>query len=288
MDINVEENFFDYVKNNPDRKIVVYGMGNEARKNYKDIGRIDYFCDQRAKRIEPIKNIPCLLPEELEEIHERMVILICVRKKDIADQICMELNKLQIDAEIFHYFRNPAVSCLSPYSELLSLAAVIKDKIMEKGCCSIIDIGGDGKNYISLAGGFGSQCLEYHMENICLLENKGDRLKHMNKEVIERLGRADVCLLEDLSHCISPDSDLLREITGSGVEYIFIKKYIPRTMIEHQKLNRSMYNLGYDICLDLSWSGKPARARNGHECDDKSAYRRLLYQTRESRIHANW
>lgn len=287
MNINVEENFFDYVKNYPDCKIIVYGMGNEARKNYKDIGRIDYFCDQRAKNIEPIEDIPCLLPEELVEIHERMVILICVREKDIAEQICMELNKLQIDAEIFHYFRNPAVSCLSPYSDLLPLAPVIKDKIMKKGHCSIVDIGGDGKNYISLAGGFGSKCLEYHVENIYSRENKGDRLEHTNKEAIELLGRADVCLLEDLPHCISPDSDLLREITGSGVEYIFIKKYIPRTITEHQKLNRSIYDLGYDICLDLFQSGKSAEVQNGYKCDDRLEYRRLLYQTRESRIYAN-
>lgn len=286
MNINVEENFFDYVKDYPACKIIVYGMGNEAKKNYKDIGRIDYFCDQRAKNIEPIEDIPCLLPEELVEIHERMVILICVREKDIAEQICMELNKLQIDAEIFHYFRNPAVSCLSPYSEFLPLAPVIKDKIMEKGHCSIIDIGGDGKNYISLAGGFGSKCLEYHVANIYLCENKGDHLEHVSEEAIDLLSQADICLL-DLPHCISPYSDLLREITGSRVEHIFIKKYIPRTITEHQKLNRSMYDLGYDICLDLFQSGKSAEVQNGYECDDRFEYRRLLYQTRESRIYTN-
>lgn len=287
MDINVEENFFDYVIKNSDRKIIVYGMGNEARKNYKDIGRIDYFCDKRAKNIEPIDDIPCLLPEELVEIHERMVILICVREKDIAEQICMELNKLQIDAEIFHYFRNPAVSCLSPYSELLPLAPVIKDKIMEKGHCSIVDIGGDGKNYISLAGGFGNKCLEYHVVNMYLHENRGNSLEPVDKEAVELLRRADICLLEDLPHCISPYSDLLREITGSGVEYIFIKKYISTTITEHHKLNRSMYDLGYDICLDLFQSEKLAEVQNGYKCDDRLEYRRLLYQTRESRIYVN-
>ncbi|MDE7430544.1 MAG: hypothetical protein K2N34_01275 [Lachnospiraceae bacterium] len=282
MVINIEDNYFDYVKNNPDRKIIVYGMGNVARNNYKDIGHIDFFCDQRAKSIEAIEDIPCLLPEELAGIHESMVILVCVRTRELAEQICMELNKLQIDAEIFYFLRNPAFSCLLPYSELLSLAAVIRDKIVEKGHCSIVDIGGDGKNYISLAGGFGNKCIEYHRANVYSRENKEDRLEHVNEEAIGLLSRADICIL-DLPHGFSSYSDLLVEITESGIEYIFIKRYIPKTIMEHQKLNRNMYDLGYDICLDLFQSGRSAEVWNGSEGDDRFEYRRMLYQTRKSR-----
>ena len=132
-----------------------------------------------------------------------MVILICVREKDIAEQICIELNKLQIDAEIFHYFRNPTVSCLSPYLELLPLAPVIMEKDKIKGQCSIIDIEGDGKNYISLGGGFGSKCLEYYVANMRLHKNQGDSLESVDKEAVGLLRRADICLLEDYNTVLS-------------------------------------------------------------------------------------
>lgn len=281
MSINVKEDFFEYVKRNPDCKIIVYGMGSEARKNYKDIGHIDYFCDQRAGNIEPIEDIPSLLPEELKELHERMVILICILKRDIAEQVCLELNELQIDAEVFHFFRNPAFSWLSVHSHLLPLAAIIRSKIAEKRRCNIIDIGGDGRNYFSLARAFGSEHLKYHAADVQCHEKEGTGLEILGGETIELLNQADICLLTVSQHHYS---DLLKTISGLGIEYIFIVKYIPKSGIEDQNLNRSMYDMGYDICFDLLQRDRFTETGAELESDDKSEYRSLLYQTRKSRI----
>lgn len=106
--INVEDNYFEYVKNNPNNTIVVYGAGVTARSNYKSLGRIDFFCDQRAKSLETIGNLPCLLPEELEDIHNKLTILISIEERSVVDEVCLELNNLQIDAEVFLYHENSA------------------------------------------------------------------------------------------------------------------------------------------------------------------------------------
>lgn len=105
---NVSDNFFEYVKEHAGQKIIVYGAGYETKRNYKYIGKADYICDQRAKDIKMFEGIPCILPEDLKNFHEKIIILICIRRKDIVGQICLMLNSLQIDAEIFYYFDNKA------------------------------------------------------------------------------------------------------------------------------------------------------------------------------------
>ena len=101
--INVKNNYFEYIRNNPKRTIVVYGAGENARKIYKSLGYIDFFCDQRAKSIDNIENIQCLLPEELENIHNKLIILISIKERSVVDEVCAKLNVLKIDAEVFIY-----------------------------------------------------------------------------------------------------------------------------------------------------------------------------------------
>lgn len=108
INYHVKDNYFEYVESNPECKVIVYGAGNEGRKNCKYIGRIDFFCDKRARDIGKINGISCLLPQELEKINERMIVLICIRQKSIVDSICEMLGRLQIDAEVFTFFNNPA------------------------------------------------------------------------------------------------------------------------------------------------------------------------------------
>lgn len=108
MKLNVNDDYFDYVKKNPECKIVVYGAGNEARKRCRQIGHIDYFCDQRAKSIGMINKTPCLLPEELKLLEERLIVLICIKEKKLVNEICVQLEKILNDAEIFSFFENPS------------------------------------------------------------------------------------------------------------------------------------------------------------------------------------
>lgn len=103
-----KDNYFEFVESNPKCKIILYGAGNEGRKNYKNIGHIDFFCDQSAESIGKIDDITCLHPKELEQIKDKMIILICIRQKSIVNSICELLGTLQIDAEVFSFFDNPA------------------------------------------------------------------------------------------------------------------------------------------------------------------------------------
>ena len=91
MDIKVEENFFDYVKNNPDRKIIVYGMGNEARKNYKYIGRIDYFCDQRGKILNQLKIFHVYYRKSLWRFMKGWLSLFASGKKTLQSKYALSL-----------------------------------------------------------------------------------------------------------------------------------------------------------------------------------------------------
>lgn len=131
--VNDKCNYYDYVKNHPAYKIVVYGAGNEARKNFKYIGHIDYFCDQRAKSIGTLEGIPCLLPEELAQIHEKMIVLICIRQVEVIDQICRLFDELQIDAEIFYFFKEPMFSNYDASPYLYSLRS--KDRLRIRIVC---------------------------------------------------------------------------------------------------------------------------------------------------------
>lgn len=107
---NIQDDYLDYVMQHPDLKVIVYGAGYYARRNLRYMGQVDYFCDRDAKRIDKVEGIPCLLPEELLEIDERMIILVCVKQKDTADEISRILCGLPINAEVFSFFENTSFS----------------------------------------------------------------------------------------------------------------------------------------------------------------------------------
>lgn len=129
---NLKDDYFDYIKSHPARRIIVYGAGNEARKNYRFIGRIDYFCDQKADTIKAINGIPCLSPEELVDIPYQLVILICIRNESIVRQIYEALNGMELEAEVFYYFKNPSFAefDFSPYTRKLDLRDKLRIRIV--------------------------------------------------------------------------------------------------------------------------------------------------------------
>lgn len=131
---NITDDYFDFVEKHPDHKIVVYGAGDEARKNYKFIGHIDYFCDQRAEQIGVINNIPCLRPEELQNIPDKMIILICIRNESIVREVCRTLNGIKSDAEIFYFFNN--TSFVGFNSSLYKRKLNLKDKLRIRIICA--------------------------------------------------------------------------------------------------------------------------------------------------------
>ena len=130
---NTTDDYFDYAEKHPECKIVVYGAGAEAKKNYKYIGHIDYFCDQKAKEIGQIKNIPCLLPEELPKIQSKMTILLCIRNKEVVEQVCEMLSGLELDAEVFYFFHNTSFAEFD--SSLYKRKINSKDKLRIRIIC---------------------------------------------------------------------------------------------------------------------------------------------------------
>lgn len=108
--INVTDNFFEYVRQHPQYKVVVYGAGNLARNNYKYLGRVDYFCDRNAEEIKSIDNIACITPQQLAAFPDKTTVLICIQNRDVADEICRTLEELKVNAEVFYFYDNPAFS----------------------------------------------------------------------------------------------------------------------------------------------------------------------------------
>ena len=84
MLFNSRDDYFEYIHNHPEDKVVIYGAGDMGRKYYKYFEHVDYFCDQNAKKIKNIDGITCLLPEELKDIQCKMIILICVRDETVS------------------------------------------------------------------------------------------------------------------------------------------------------------------------------------------------------------
>lgn len=110
VNINFVDDYFEYIKNNVVKKIV-YGVGKVTKRNYTSFGEIDYFCDKNALVLNSFQNIKCILPHELEKFQSHLAILVCVAEEQVFNQICAELEILNIDAEVFYLFNNPSFRC---------------------------------------------------------------------------------------------------------------------------------------------------------------------------------
>ncbi len=304
MEINIKDNYFDYVRNNTECKVILYGAGVLARANYKLLGRIDYFCDQKAKSIKNIGGTPCLLPEELKNFDKKIIILICVCDKLVAEEICSVIEGLKINAEVFQFENNPAFYWASPDSKLLPILPVLKGKISENGHVNIADIGIYGENYISFTKNFGRKNMQYHVIKLngqeCAADDEwqaegkyyfhesvknGERW--LDTEAVNVLKNSDACLFTEPVWGVSYH-DLLEEVIKSGVEYIFIARalvcsmdkmnglqgQISEIVLDHDKLNERMRDFGYRICFDLF--------QGTSKLLGETEYRSFLYQAGKS------
>ncbi len=105
---NEKDDYFKYAEEHPENLIVVYGVTRLAVQNSNYIGHIDFFCDENAKNIGMVGKIPCILPSELEGLEKRLIIINCMRLEDVSGKICSFLNTFRIEAELFHFYNNPA------------------------------------------------------------------------------------------------------------------------------------------------------------------------------------
>ncbi len=132
MMINVEDNFFDYVREHPQYKVVVYGAGGIARQNYKYFGHIDFFCDKKAKNIGNIGNVKCITPEELIAFKDKVIVLISIQDKDSVKEVCKVLGNTEGGTEVFWFFKNPAFSRFddSKYQNVIHARDQLKIRIV--------------------------------------------------------------------------------------------------------------------------------------------------------------
>ena len=98
------ENYYEYVKKN-EGIIVFYGVGSIAKKYYKELGRVDLFCD---KNVKSFNGVDCIQPFELNKYKEKLIILITIKKTSIVNEVIEELSEIGINADIFMLFDNPA------------------------------------------------------------------------------------------------------------------------------------------------------------------------------------
>lgn len=132
MEINVKDNFFDYVKEHPQYKVVVYGAGKMARSNYQYFGHIDFFCDRKAEEIGCIENVVCITPEELLSFKDKVIVLISIQNQDVVRNVCKMLKEIEGGAEVFYFFDNPAFSRfdISKYQHAVRLKERLKIRII--------------------------------------------------------------------------------------------------------------------------------------------------------------
>lgn len=108
------DDFYQYAKNT-DRKVVLYGIGVTGETAYPYIPDISYVCDKRADGTISFHGHRVLNINELADCNEKYLIVICIKKIDICQDIAKKIQKLGLDAYVFSFYDNDAFSC---YHEL--------------------------------------------------------------------------------------------------------------------------------------------------------------------------
>lgn len=102
-----EEDFEKIFQRN-NRKIIVYGAGNELKRVYEKIPDIYFICDKKADKIGTFCGIPVYEPSKLGYVKESIYIIVCVYSVHQYIEICNEIEKYDIDAMVFHSSNNIA------------------------------------------------------------------------------------------------------------------------------------------------------------------------------------
>lgn len=103
--VGFDENFFEIYQNEP-RKIVAYGAGKGFREFSSQFPTLDYICDRNAANIEYIDGKRVYNPDVLNDLHEKIYILVCVMDGKAFEDIWSGLQNYKIDAKVVHVFNN--------------------------------------------------------------------------------------------------------------------------------------------------------------------------------------
>lgn len=108
--MNYKDDFYA-IRDSSGRKVVLYGMGKKAEALYPYFGKISYVCDQNAGSVKDFHGITVVKPEDLENINEKLLILICVKREIYRTQIKEQLSHIDMDAMVFDVYDNIAFNC---------------------------------------------------------------------------------------------------------------------------------------------------------------------------------
>lgn len=111
--MNYMDDFFA-IRDSSQRKVVLYGIGERAEALYPYFGRISYVCDKNADSVRDFHGIRVIKPEDLENIKQKLIILICVKKEIYRKQIKERLSHINMDAKVFDVYDNVAFNCFHP------------------------------------------------------------------------------------------------------------------------------------------------------------------------------
>jgi len=103
--MSCNDSYFD-ICSNLKYKTVIYGAGIYAQRAIPYIKKISYICDKRADEIEELNGIEVIKPEQLVNIGESLLVVICVKSERTRNEIKNELLGLPIDALVYDYLDN--------------------------------------------------------------------------------------------------------------------------------------------------------------------------------------
>ncbi len=87
-------------------KTVVYGAGIHAARAFPYLKNICCVCDKNAEKINGFKTVKVITIKELEEIKEKVFIVICIKSESVRAEVKTELRDLNMEAFVFDYFDN--------------------------------------------------------------------------------------------------------------------------------------------------------------------------------------
>lgn len=120
LHVNGKVQLMDYmddfyaIRDSSKRKIILYGMGKKAEDLYPYVGKISYVCDKRADSVKDFHGITVIKPKDLENLKEKIIIIICVKKELYRTQIKEELRHIDVDALVFDIYDNVAFDFFQP------------------------------------------------------------------------------------------------------------------------------------------------------------------------------
>lgn len=271
--MNYEEDFYEFMRNT-DRKLVIYGIGHAAQKVYPFLENISYACDKKADGKLLFHDLVVLKPEELQNLTEKIVILICIKRDSVRQQVRETLSHYTLDANVFEFYDNIAFNCfrkteymrckvkinyvrlvcsdngwiLSKFANRMKEQLELRGIKAEIGNC--IDLNADINHHIAFheyepIGDAHDTLMITHIDSL----NKVNLLKHQLKTA-----RMGICMsretMDYLNVCGVPRSKLcyINPAQDGGIK---VKKYILGITHRNHEDGRKRNSVLIDICKEL-------------------------------------